>query len=332
MKSIDADIKAKKFLPVYLFYGEEVYLKRQYKEKLKKSLVQEGDTMNLSMFQGKEISIEGVLDLADTMPFFAERRLIVIENSGLFKSSGESLSKEREKLVDYMKKIPGTTCILFVETEVDKRSKMYKNVKAAGRVVEFSRQTEKVLTQWILKRITKENKKITQNVMNQFLNTVGNDMESIDKELEKLLCYCTEKEVIEKEDVEAVCTVQITNRIFDMIHALATKKQKEALGLYYDLLALKEPPIKILFLITRQFRILLQLKELSQKGYDDEFIVEKVGIPKFALKRNREQARYFTKEQLYEAVNECIQREEEVKTGKLNDLLAVELFLIKYSV
>lgn len=324
MKTIDEDIKNGKFASVYLLYGEESYLKKFYKEKLKKALLSEGDTMNISIFQGKDIQSEEIIALADTMPFFADRRVIVIESSGVFK-------KSCEELAEYMKHIPTTTCFVFVEDEIDKRGKMFKNVKASGRVVELVRQNEQVLKNWIFKRLKKEGKNITQSALQQFLDMTGLDMEYIDKELEKLLCYCIDKEVIESRDVTDVCVEQITNKIFDMINAMAEKNQKKALDLYYDLLALKEPAMRILFLIGRQFHILMYVKELSRMGYDNKFIASKVGIPEFAVRKNQGQARSFSKKQLYEAVEECVQMEEAVKTGNMNERMAVELLIVKYS-
>ncbi len=324
MKTIDEDIKSGSFAPVYLLYGDEAYLKKQYKEKLKKALIPEGDTMNLSVYEGKDIRPGEIIDLAETMPFFAERRLILLVNSGVFKNACDELA-------EYMKTISPTACFVFVEDEVDKRSKMFKNVKAQGRAVEFTRQSEQVLTQWILRRLKQENKKITQSVMEQFLDAVGTDMEYIDKELEKLLCYCMDKDVIEASDVSAVCVQQTTGKIFDMVNAIADKNQKRALELYYDLLALKEPPMRILFLIARQLQILLQVKELGGKGHDNKFIAAKAGIPEFAVRRNQAQARSFTREQLYLAVADCVEAEEAVKTGNRNDQMAVELLIVQYS-
>ena len=93
-------------------------------------------------------------------------------------------------------------------------------------------------------------------------------MENLEKELEKLFCYCMGKEEIEISDIEAICTTQITNKIFDMVEAVAMKNQKKALDYYYDLLALKEPPMRILYLLTRQFKLLLEVKDLVGKRYD----------------------------------------------------------------
>lgn len=324
MKSIDEDIKSGNFQKVYLLYGEEAYLKKQYKQKLKNALSKPDDTMNTAFFQGKDINTGAIIDLAETLPFFADRRLIMIENSSVFKSAGEELAA-------YMKEIAETTCFVFTEDEVDKRSRMYKAVKNAGRIVEFARQPENILVQWILGRLKKENKKITRPVLQLFLAKTGNDMENIDKELEKLLCYTLGRDIITAEDVEAVCVTQTTGKIFEMINAIAEKKQKQALELYYDLLALKEPPMRILFLIARQFQILFQVKELTRQNHDSKFIAAKAGIPEFTVRRNQAQARSFSLEQLRKAVEDCVQAEEDVKTGNMNDRMSVELLIVKYS-
>ncbi|MEH2942082.1 DNA polymerase III subunit delta [Lachnospiraceae bacterium KK002] len=324
MKNIDEDIKKGSFRPVYLLYGEEDYLKKQYGKKLKQALSSEGDTMNTGIFEGKQINPEELIDLAETLPFFAEHRLILVENSGFFKSSCD-------KLADYMKQIAPAACFVFVEDEVDKRSKMYKAVKGAGRAVEFPRQKEDLLTRWILTRLKRENKKITQPVMQLFLETAGTDMENIDKELEKLFCYTLGRDVITEEDVKAVCVGQTDGRIFDMVNHIAEQRQKQALELYYDLLALKEPPMRILFLVARQFQNLLLAKELRSQGYDSRAISARLGIPEFAARKHLAQSGHFTPKQLKKAVSDCVQAEEDVKTGNMNDRMAVEVLIVRLS-
>lgn len=324
MKTIDEDIKNGQFKRIYLLYGEEAYLKHQYKRKLKQALVASDDTMNFSAFEGKDTNPKAVIDLAETLPFFAERRLILIENSGFFKNSCEDLAA-------YLPEMPESTCIIFVEEEIDKRSKMYKAAQKTGSVVEFKKQTDEVLMRWILGRLKKENRKITGAVMQLFLSRTGTDMENIDRELEKLICYTMGKEVIEAEDVEAVCVGQTTNKIFEMVNAIAEKNQKKALSLYYDLIALKEPPMRILFLITRQFQILLQVKELRRLGFDNKAIASKADVPEFAVRRNLVQAKSFSAKELRAAIEDGVQAEEDTKTGRMTDQLAVEVFLIRYS-
>lgn len=324
MKTIDEDIRNGQFQSVYLLCGEEAYLKKQYKDKLKRAMADPDDSMNFSAYEGKGINPKEVIDLAETLPFFADRRVILIENSGFFKNSCEELA-------EYMPQIPKTTHFIFVEDEIDKRSKLYKAVKNAGKIVEFTSQTEELLTRWVLTRIKKEGKNITGSVMQLFLNKVGNDMGNIDRELEKLLCYCMEKAVIEAADVEAVTTEQTTNKVFDMVNAIAEHNQRKALDLYYDLLTLKEPPMRIMYLISRQFQILLNIKDMSGKGFDNAAMAKNAGIPPFAVRRNLSQAKGFTMQQLKQAIRDSVDYEEAVKTGRMNDQMAVELFLMKYS-
>ncbi len=324
MKPIDNDIKMGQLKNVYLLYGTEDYLKRQYRDKLKHALVEPDDTMNFSAYEGKDINPKELIDLSETLPFFKEKRMILVENSGFFKNSCDDLA-------EYMSQVPESTCFVFVEEEVDKRSKLFKAASRAGSAVEFETPKEDMLIRWILGRIQREGKKITQSVMQLFLSKTGSDMENIDKELEKLICYTLDKTEISAADVEAICTGQTENKIFEMIDAISAKNQKKALDLYYDLLALKEAPMRILFLIARQFQNLLLIKSMSAKGYPAVSIAKTAGMPSFAVQKNLRQAGAFKINQLKEAIEDCGQAEEDVKTGRMADQLAVELLIVKYS-
>ena len=324
MKTIDNDIKMGQLKNVYLLYGTEDYLKRQYRDKLKHALVEPDDTMNFSAYEGKDINPKELIDLSETLPFFKEKRMILVENSGFFKNSCDDLA-------EYMSQVPESTCFVFVEEEVDKRSKLFKAASRAGSAVEFETPKEDMLVRWILGRIQREGKKITQSVMQLFLSKTGSDMENIDKELEKLICYTLDKTEISAADVEAICTGQTENKIFEMIDAISARTQKKALDLYYDLLALKEAPMRILFLIARQFQNLLLIKSMSAKGYPAVSIAKTAGMPSFAVQKNLRQAGAFKINQLKEAIEDCGQAEEDVKTGRMADQLAVELLIVKYS-
>lgn len=324
MKSIIEDIKNNTYKPVYLLYGEEAYLKKQYKDKLRQALSAPDDTMNYSYYEGKDTNAKAVIDLAATMPFLAERRLIIMENTGYFKSANEDMTA-------FMKEIPETTCMVFVEQEVDKRSRMFKAVKDAGRVVEMVRQDENTLKRWILGILKRENMNLTEQTLNLFLQMTGDDMDHIEKELEKLICYCMGRDSITSADVEAVCAARVTNKIFDMINAIAEKRQEEALALYNDLLTLKEPPMRILFLIARQFNLLMQVKEMKAAGSNQQAIAEKTGLHGFIVGKYITQSGKFTRQMLREAVEACVDAEEAVKTGRMNDIMSVELLIIKYS-
>ena len=324
MKTIDNDIKFGQLKKVYLLYGEERYLVRQYRDKLKKALALPDDTMNFSIFEGEDVNVKEIIDLSETLPFFADRRVIFIEDSKLFKKGGEELA-------EYLEELPETTYVVFVEEEVDKRSRLFKAVMKQGNAVEFVTQTEETLMKWIGARIGREGKNITQAAYRTFISKTGTDMENIEKELEKLICYTLDKDVIEPEDVEAITTEQISNKVFDMVDAIAAHRQKQAMDLYYDLLALREAPMRILFLITRQFQILMTVKVMSNQGFGNKDIASKAGCPEWAVRKYQGQAKAFSLEQIKKALQDGVEYEEAVKTGRMNDQMAVEIFIAAYS-
>lgn len=324
MKSILEDIRNNEFKHVYLFFGQEDYLKDQYRDKLCEAWNTREDTMNFSVFRGKGQQPGEIIDLGETLPFLSDRRVILLEDTGFFKG-------QCEKLPEYIGQLPEYLYLLFVESEVDKRSRMYKAVKNAGRIVEFAAQNEGTLIKWILGILKREGKQITRTDMEFFLAGTGTDMNLISRELDKLLAYTMGKDVITREDIEAVCSVQVTNRIFDMVRAVAVRDQKRALELYYDLLALKEPPMRILFLLARQFRYLLQIKELEEEGIGQKEIAAKTGLQGFVVRNYAGYAREYSAKRLEKAVDDFLCAEEDVKTGRLSDTLAVELMIIKYS-
>ncbi len=366
MKTIVDDIKTGNLKHVYLLFGVESYLVRQYVGNLRRALGAQGDSMNCSVFEGEDIDLAQIIDLAETMPFFADHRTIVIKNSGLFKvgkkekdadkakdadgeadkdakdDGGDGEARKGKKksaakadavnpLVDYMDEIPETTYFIFSEDNVDKRSKLYKRIAKVGYAAEFKRRPDGELTRWVLGRLKKEGKKIINPMMEVFFEKTGNDMEIINSELEKLLCYTMGRDVVTAEDVEEICTTQLSDKVFDMIEAIALKEQERALNLYYDLLLLKVAPMMILSLINRQFNILLQLSELAGQGYNTKILAEKLGVRDFVVNKNLRQMRHFTHAQLLTALRDGVRADEDVKSGKMSDRLAVELLIVKFS-
>ena len=324
MKNIQEDIKTGNFKRAYLLCGEEAYLKVQYKNKLLKALNPDDDTMNFNHYEGRNIDVKELIDLCETMPFFADRRVVLLEDTGFFKN-------KCDELADYMKELPDYLCLVFVEDEVDKRSKMYKAVKSCGRIGEFARQDEKTLMQWAAGILKREGKNITQRDMELLLTMTGIDMGNLRMELEKLITYTGDRNVVTRADIQEVCTTQTQNKIFDMVRAVTEKNQKRALDLYYDLLTLKEPPMRILFLLAKQFRQLLLVKEYTEEGVAQPEMASRLGVPSFVVRNIASCARSYRISELRQAVTDFVDAEEAVKTGRLQDVLSVELLIVKYS-
>ncbi len=320
MRQINDNIKQGCFKQVYLLYGEERFLRRQYRERLQKALCGDGDTMNTHFFEGRAVPVAEIIDLAETLPFLAERRVIFITDSGLFKSGGEQMA-------EYLAAPCETTFFVFTESEVDKRSRLFKTVQSKGYAAEFAVQDEKTLMRWAAGVLAKDHRKITENTLLLLLSKTGTDMGNLQMELEKLTCYCMDREIITDADVEAVCSTRISNHIFDMINAIADGHKRRALELYYDLLALKEQPMRILFLIARQCNMLLQTKELKARGHDNRSIGSKLGIAPFIATKYITQASKFKAAALRAAVEKCVEAESAVKTGRMNDMMSVEILI-----
>ena len=324
MQTLNQDIKEKSFKKIYLLYGDEPFLVGSYKKKLREAITG-GDTMNFNYFEGKNPDVKEIISLADTMPFFADRRLILVDD---VVTSGATLSAQ-EELAAYLPQMPDTTCLVFAESEVDKRNRLYKRVKELGYAAELNKQDTAQLMRWAAGILGRDGRKISRPVMEYFLERTGDDMENIRMELEKLVCYTMGRDVITKEDVDAVGTVHVTSRVFDMVAAIVAGNTKKAMDLYEDLLTLKEPPMRILFLIARQFNQLLQIKELTAAGKDKGAMASALKVPPFAVGKLTAQARAFTRDQILSWVTLCVETEEAVKTGRLSDRLAVELLIAR---
>ena len=324
MRTINEHIKTNQFKPVYLICGEETYLCKQAKDKLKNALSSPDDTMNYSYYEGKKINLSEVADLAMTLPFFQEKRLLILEESGLFKNSPDDM-------VALISNLPDTTCMVFVESEVDKRSRLYKAVQKYGYVANLNTPDEKTLMVWISSILKQEKKQIKESVLRYFLERTGTDMEHVKQELDKLCAYTLDREEITMEDVQAITTQITTSKIFDMLEAIVKGNQQVAIDYYYDLLALKEPPMRILSLLVRQFNLILQITQMDNRSIPRSEIAKQVSIPSFVVGKYLEQGRRYNRQSLEEILLKCADMEEAVKTGRMTDVIAVELLIIAFS-
>jgi DNA polymerase-3 subunit delta len=234
-------------------------------------------------------------------------------------------------LTDLLENTPESTVVLFVEAEIDKRSKLFKLVRDRGTVSEMNGMDEQNLKLFVASLLEQEKKKITEATITYLLDKTGTDMVNICNEVEKIVSYTLDRDIILPEDIDAVVTTQITGKIFLMIDAIGSKQPNKALALYYDLLSVREKPMSILFLITRHFNILLQAKDLQALGYNSSTISEKVSIPPFAVNKYLGQAKNFTTKRLKEALEFGVDIEEQVKTGRMVEKIGVELFIVTFS-
>lgn len=332
---------------VYLLCGEQAYLRLQNRDKLVKALMGDGDSMNLSRYSGSDISSRELIEMAQTLPFFADLRVIVIENTGLLnpKSAARSvtgskssagIAEEAEKIAAFIPEIPDSTSIVFVEENVDKRGKLYKAIAKSskekqGDILECVTPGESDLRSWAGGIIRKNGFSISGRTLALFLEYTGEDMQNIAGEAEKLCCYCMGQGEITEQSVRDVCSPRIKDRIFDMIEAIALRDRKKALGIYMELCALRTAPQVILSLMRRQFDQLVKIKELSGTMADSE-IARKVGVPSFVISKKYKPAlRQYTGAELIDALGDCVSADHDSKSGKIDAAIAVEMIIVRHS-
>lgn len=323
MKVIKEHIKKGSFKRFYLLYGSEEYLKKLYRDKIKTAIIKEDSDINYSYYEGKDIESEKLAQAAMTLPFFADLKLIIVEKSGFFKA--------QSNLPELLADTPDTTVIVFVEDEVDKRNRLFKFIKDNGYVSEMNGLDDKNLKLFVASLFSKYNQKITESDIAYLLDKIGTDMTNIINEVEKISGYSSGHEVVLREDIDAVITVQISGRIFQMIDAIGSRQTQKALELYYELIAVREKPLSILYMIIRHFNILLQVKDLQSRNYDGASISEQVGVPVFAVNKYGYQARNFTYKRLQDALEFGTDIEQQIKTGSMDERVGVELFIVTFS-
>ena len=323
-KQINEDIQTGNFRPCYLVYGDEAYLRNQNRDKLRQALLGGGDKMNLQHYEGAGLNPAEIIDMAETLPFFAERRVIVIEDSGFFKNGCPELA-------DYLKSPAETTVFLFVESAVDKRKDMYKAVSKIGLDISCETPDEQSLYKWIALKMKAEGKSISTRAIGYFINRVGTDMSNMVHEMEKLTSYCLDRDEVTEKDIDAVCANWLTSRIFEMTDAIVMKNQAKAMNIYYELLALKTAPEQILALIMRQFNQLLQAKEMAEVGMNRGDVASKLGTPPFVADKLLGWARSYTTKDLKDSLEFCLASDEAVKSGRLDRIISVEMIIVKSS-
>lgn len=316
-------VRSKEIPSMVLLYGEERFLRKQYFDIILRHYEAKKGDMNSDFYEGKGINVGALIDQAETLPMFAERRVTVLEDTGLFKTGGEQLA-------EYLENPCETTVFVFCESEVDERSKLYKIVKEKGIAAQIDEQSREALRGVIGSFLKKEGKKATLETADLILDKTGNNMGLLRVELEKLVTYKMDSDTITNEDVEAVCSRNVEDRIFDLIDAISDKDAKKAMDLYYDLIALKEPPIKLLALMERQYNQLLQIKLLRDAGEQQADIAEKCGINKYFIGKYMTRASRYSADQLRDIFERTVQTDEDIKMGRISDRLGVETLILSF--
>ncbi|MBP5597331.1 DNA polymerase III subunit delta [Pseudobutyrivibrio sp.] len=340
MRRINEDIKNEKFRNLYLLYGDEEYLKQQFKDKLIKALVNEGDTMNFSKYHGKDISDREIIDLAETMPFFAkpvgadgtQYRVILLERCNLASRSATAKKKDEPDLIEYFSALPSHVIFIVLEDAGIGRSKLFKTASSAGLAVEFTMLNDADLAKWIGAKLKSEGKMMKQDAFQLFLKMTHANMSNMDTELEKLISYVGDRDQILSEDVAAICVAGVESKVFDLVNSISEKNLRQTMDIYQKHLALDTNPREILGALIAEFRRMRVIKELYDAGDDYRTIANKMGAKsEYGIKMTIPRAKLMTMSEIDGILNDSAQYLQQINTGLLNDKMAIELLIMKYA-
>ena len=330
------DLKQKKIKNLYLFYGPEEYLKYYYLDAIEKLLLKaEFMQLNKIVLEGK-LDQGRLIDNCETLPVFSEKKLVVVKDSNLFKaakSEGKGKSKAKDGgdiLTAFLENTPEHTCLIFLEQEIDKRLKLVDIIKKYGLLVEFGYQKPAELVKWVIKAFKSYKKTIDSMAAAQLVENNELGMNELLNEISKLVQYTGGRNEINAEDIESVCVKSVKGRVFDLTDAIAEKNGMLALKYLNDMIILKEPLPKILYMITRQFRHILEMKLLVKEGMSSAQAASKMGITPYGASKAIKQAESFETGTLKKALEKSLEYDLAIKTGRINDRIALELMISEF--
>ncbi len=323
----------------YLLHGEDEYSCSLALAKMKTRL---GDPttvdLNVTILDGKKGTLDELIYTCDTVPFLAEKRLVIVNDlAARFEpqAAGRKVSSEQDRaflqgLGEYVGHLAESARLVFLEhKKVSKTNPIYKLVLSSehGYVREFAPPRGRALNRWIADRVQEKGGRIEDRAINLLAGFVGNDLRLLDREIDKLLTYTGEERPIGERDVQLLVSYVQEADIFQMVDALGKRESREAMKLLHRLLEGGQPPLYLLHMIIRQFRILLRIKELLGKGTSVADIRALLGLHPFVVEKMMKQAPNYSIAQLEAIYHRLLETDVAVKTGAMEPRLALDVFV-----
>jgi DNA polymerase-3 subunit delta len=323
----------------YLFHGEDEFSRSETLAALKSRMGDPGLVeLNTTVFDGSKITLDELQHVCDSVPFMADRRLVIVE--GLFtrlepKGKNRTLSawqKEYlEKLTQYLERLPETTRLVFAEDRSISEGNPVHRLALAderGHVREFKPPQRRGLNRWIKGRVKKKGGQINPAAVETLAAFVGNDLRLLDQEIEKLVVYVNQARPISEDDVRLLVSYVQEANVFEMVDALGQRDGQRAAKPLHQLLDEGEHPLALLGMIVRQFRIMIQVKELRARGLSQREIAARLRLHRFVVKKAVRQAMNFSMKQLEAIHRKLLETDVAIKTGQMDEVLALDMLVV----
>jgi len=330
----------------YLLYGADEFSRQEALAQMRHKL---GDpttaSLNTTLLDGRTLTLADLQAACDTVPFLADKRLVIVEGlaarwerRGPVAAEGAAepkpLSKSdrglEEALQGYLGQLPASTRLVFVDDEVSANNPLLRLAKAhSGYVKEFKPLRGRELHAWIAERVKQKGGRITNEAMAALAVFVGENLRLLDQEIEKLLTYSGPGRDVQKADVEALVPYAREARIFDLVDAIGQRQREPALRLLHQMLDDGTAPAYLMVMFARQFRMLLQARELLDGGAGKEAIVAALKLHPFVADKVLLQARNFTLEHLERIYRRLLDADIAMKTGRAEETVTLDLLVVE---
>ncbi len=330
-----SEIKAQAFKPVYLFWGDEGFLITDLVNRLKANLLNEQAVeLDFSVYDADHVPSRidwlRVRNELQTPPFLSAKRIVLIKNSGLFKT-GVSLSADQMDAAEACLRHKATwSCLVLREEKVDKRVKKLLSVlQESASAYEIGRMDASGLSRWVAAFLNRYHLRISRQAAESLIDRCELDMQSLSNELNKLRLYAESRglDSLTQTEVNLLAKPDLRGGIFDLTDALAAADSAKALQLYRLLRQNKEAATLILFMLARHVKQLICARSAGRES----LLVPLMKLPPFVLSRLVKQSRSFSEEQLARMYRLCQERDSQIKWGKMNEDIALESLLISLS-
>ncbi len=328
----------------YVLHGEDEFSRSEVLAEMKTKM---GDPamadLNTTVLDGSKVTLAELMHTCDTVPFLADRRLVIVEGLLTKLQSGGKGKADRgkehpawkkeylEELTAYLEHLPETTRLVFVESESIHPNhpvlKMALADKEPAYAREFRPPTSGKLRQWITERAKKNGGEIEASAAEELAAFAGSDLRLLDQELDKLVAYVDRARPITKADVHLLVSYVQQANVFEMVDALGRRDGEQALKLLHRLLEDGEHPLSLLGMIVRQFRIMIQVKDLAERGVSPSKISGQLGLHSFVAEKGLRQSQNFSMEQLETISRRLLETDLAIKTGQMDQVLALDLLI-----
>ncbi|MDQ3921973.1 MAG: DNA polymerase III subunit delta [Actinomycetota bacterium] len=302
---------------VYLLLGDDEERKARSVEMLRKS-------RSADIYDAAETPPEAIISACNSYSLFGEGTFVLLKNLGSWNAT------QKAKIVDYLKNPSPDADLVMLGTKLGAREKLLVAAKEAGEVHNFEQPTGKALARWAVGYAKKQGLVMPEDVAQGLVARCSNDKVRVSRETEKLALYATEMATM--EDVEVLCPPDLQSNIFAFVDALGMGNRSKALGLLEALVRTGEPPLRIVHMIRRQFRLLARAKALFAGGASRSEVASTLKIPSFVVRKLQEQAQKLSEEDLESALALTLKLESGLKGGSdLGNELQVELAILELS-